>query len=183
MHHTDKYSQHSPIIWPIWLNAWVFNYKLSGCGFESCCCHLNFTCGACFKQGLPWHSGKLKSGFTLNLVCDMIVTYSQMHHTDKYSQHSPIIWPIWLNAWVFNYKLSGCGFESCCCHLNFTCGTCFEQGVPWYSGKLKSVDSPNNIQLFSYIPFPHCSPFLIDISLSCCILYQKKHFWMDSVKS
>ena len=48
IHRTDKYSQHSSIIWPVWLNGWVFVYKLSGCEFESCCCHLNFRFGACF---------------------------------------------------------------------------------------------------------------------------------------
>ena len=26
--------------------------------------------------------------FTLKCVCDMIITYSQMHCTDKYSQHT-----------------------------------------------------------------------------------------------
>ena len=38
--------------------------------------------------------------FVVNLkhVCDMTRTYSQMHHTDKYSQHSSIIWPVWLNG-------------------------------------------------------------------------------------
>ena len=34
---------------------------------------------------------------------------------------------IWLNGWVFVYKLSGCGFESGCSHLNFRFCTCFEQ--------------------------------------------------------
>ena len=69
MHRTDKYSQHRSIIWLVWLEGWVFIYKLSGCGFESCCCHLNFTYGTCFHQGVPWHSG-----FTLKLVGDMIIT-------------------------------------------------------------------------------------------------------------
>ena len=78
----------------------------------------------------------IERGFTLKVVRDMIITYSQMHLTDQYSQHSSIIWPAWLNGWVFVYKLSGCGFESRCCHLNFRYGACFEQGVPWYSGKL-----------------------------------------------
>ena len=41
-----------------------------------------------------------------------------MHRTDKYSQHSSVIWPVWLNSWVFVYELSGCGFESHCSHLN-----------------------------------------------------------------
>ena len=49
----------------------------------------------------------------------MIITYSQMHHTDKYSQHSSIIWPVSLNGWLFVYELIDCGFESRC--------TCFEQ--------------------------------------------------------
>ena len=42
-----------------------------------------------------------------------------MHRTDKYSQHSSIIWPVWLNGWVFVYELSGCGFESRCCRFIF----------------------------------------------------------------
>ena len=40
-----------------------------------------------------------------------------MHRTDKYSQHSSIIWPVWLNGWVFVYELNDCGFESRCSHL------------------------------------------------------------------
>ena len=47
-------------------------------------------------------------------VCDMIQKDSKLHHTDKYSQHSLIIWPVWLNGWVFIYELSACGFESHC---------------------------------------------------------------------
>ena len=43
--------------------------------------------------------------------------FFQMHHTDKYSQHSSIIWPVWLNGWVFIYELNGCGFESSCSHI------------------------------------------------------------------
>ena len=27
----------------------------------------------------------------------------------------------WLNGWVFVYELSGCGFESSCCHYVPTC--------------------------------------------------------------
>ena len=29
---------------------------------------------------------------------EMIITYSQMHRTDKQSQHSSFIWPVWLNG-------------------------------------------------------------------------------------
>ena len=40
----------------------------------------------------------VECGFTVERVGDMIRTYSQMHRTDKYSQHSSIIWPGWLNG-------------------------------------------------------------------------------------
>ena len=40
----------------------------------------------------------IECGFTLKRVRDMIRIYSQMHRTDKYSQHSSIIWPVWLNV-------------------------------------------------------------------------------------
>ena len=55
--------------------------------------------------------------FILERVDNMIIKYSQMHSTDKHSQHSSIIWPVWLNGWVFVYELSGCGFEPRCYHL------------------------------------------------------------------
>ena len=54
--------------------------------------------------------------FNLNLVRDMITTYSKMHRTDKHSQHNSTIWPVWLNGWVFVYKLTGCVLESLCSH-------------------------------------------------------------------
>ena len=76
-------------------------------------------------------------GFTLELVREMIKTYNQMHRTDKYSQLSSIIWPVWLNDWVFVYELSGCGFESRCSHLIFRYGACLEQGVHWHSGNCR----------------------------------------------
>ena len=76
----------------------------------------------------------IECGFTLKHVRDMIGTYSQMHHTEKYWQHSSIIWPVWLNGWVFVYELSGCVIVSCCNLLNFRYCACFEQGVSWHSG-------------------------------------------------
>ena len=77
---------------------------------------------------VPWHSGKtIECGFTLKLVRDMIIRHT--HNTAQSFR------PVWLNGWVFVYKLSSCGFESHCCHLNFRYGICFEQGVPWQTGK------------------------------------------------
>ena len=72
--------------------------------------------------------------FRVNL--QSVRTHIQMRSTDKYWQHSPIIWSVWLNGWVFIYELSGCGFESRCFHLNFRYGICFKQGFPSHSGKL-----------------------------------------------
>ena len=50
------------------------------------------------EQGVPPSSKEfldiqatIECGFTLKRVRDMIRTYSQMHRTDKYSQHSSII--------------------------------------------------------------------------------------------
>ena len=76
-------------------------------------------------------------GFTLKLVRDMIKTYNQMHRTEKYSQHSSIIWPVWPHGWVLVYEVSGCCVESRCSHLIFRYGACFEKGVPWHSGNCR----------------------------------------------
>ena len=38
----------------------MFVYKLSGCGFESYCSHLDFRYHACFKQEVPWDSGNYR---------------------------------------------------------------------------------------------------------------------------
>ena len=137
MHHTDKYSEHSSIIWSVWPNSWVFVDKLSGSVFGSTCSHLNFVFRDCFEQGVPWHSPNYRMWFTLKCVLDMTRTYSQKDRGDKYSEHSSIIWSVWPNVWVFVYKLSGYGFESSCSQFNFRFCSCFEQGVPWHSGNYK----------------------------------------------
>ena len=36
--------------------------------------------------------------FILKRIRDMMITYSQIHRTDKYSQHSSVIWPVWRNG-------------------------------------------------------------------------------------
>ena len=52
--------------------------------------------------------------------CGITRTYSQMHCADKHSQHSSIIWTVWLNGWVFVYELSDSGFESSCSQINMS---------------------------------------------------------------
>ena len=79
----------------------------------------------------------IECGFTLKFERDMIKTHIQIDCTDKYPQHSSIIWPVWLNRCVFVYELSGCGFESSRSHLKLKFLVNFEQGVPWYSGKYR----------------------------------------------
>ena len=49
--------------------------------------------------------------FTLKMVHDMIITYNQLHRTDKYSQQSSIICPTWLYGWVFVYELTQQTFQ------------------------------------------------------------------------
>ena len=88
---------------------------------------------------------------------------SQMHRTDKYSQQSSIIWPVWLNGWVSVYELSGCGSESSCSHLHFRFRTCFEQWVPWHSGNYRVLihsetctSYDKNIKFGFYFAFSNC---------------------------
>ena len=109
--------EHSSIIWPVWLNDWVFVYELSGCGFESRCCHLNSHIVPVLCKEILDIQATIKCRFTLKWVCDMIIIYSQTHRTDKYTQLSSIILLVWLNGFLFAYELSGCWFESRCCHL------------------------------------------------------------------
>ena len=40
----------------------------------------------------------IECGFTVKLVRDMTKKQSQMHGTDKYSEHSSIIRPVWANG-------------------------------------------------------------------------------------
>ena len=115
MHHTDKYSQHRSTIWLVWLNGWITRFKPSVFWISLLSLKLQIWHLLRARSSLAFRQA-IECGFILNLVGDMIITYSQMHHIDRYSQHSSVIWPVWVNGWVFNYKLSVCGFESCCYH-------------------------------------------------------------------
>ena len=129
MYRAGKPSQHSWINWPIWLNGWVFLYELSSSGFEYRSSNLNFRFCAWFEEGFPDIQATIDFGFWLKSIRDMIGTYSPMHHRDKYSQQSSIIWPIFLNGWVFLDRKSGCRFQSRSRHLNFRFCACFKQWV------------------------------------------------------
>ena len=113
-------------VWLVWLNCWVFVYELRGFGFESSCSHLNLRYHVCFEQGVPWDSGNYKvwihsetrTWHGKNRVkCTVEPNVQSQKRTVKHLEHSSIIWPVWLNGWVFVHKLSNCGFTSSCSHL------------------------------------------------------------------
>ena len=76
--HTDNYSQHSSIFWPVRLNGWVFIYELSGCGFESSRSHLISDLPPALSKEFLDIQGTIECGFTLKHVRDMTRTYSQL---------------------------------------------------------------------------------------------------------
>ena len=87
----------------------------------------------------------------------MIITCSQKHRTDKYSQHSSIIYPVWLNGWVFVYKLGGYGVKSRCCHWNLRYRACFKQRVFWFLLYAQDEGYRDilklNCRLFAFCPY------------------------------
>ena len=42
----------------------------------------------------------IECGFSVKRECDMKGTYSQTHRTDKYSENSWKILPVWQSGWV-----------------------------------------------------------------------------------
>ena len=69
----------------VWLNGWLFVYKLSGCGFKSCYSHLKFSVCTCFERGFSWHLGsyrvwihsKMRNWLGKNIIsCDILLPYT-----------------------------------------------------------------------------------------------------------
>ena len=81
----------------------TYLYGAFDCIFLSCHVRVFLSCHvapASSKEFLDIQA-TVECGFTLKRVRDMTRTYSQMHRTDKYSEHSSIIWPVRPNGWVF----------------------------------------------------------------------------------
>ena len=77
--HNHLVQKQTSIIQPIWLNDWVIVYEVSGCGFNSRYCHLNFKyCVYFCKTFLNIHATK-ECRSTLKRVHDMIITYSTIN--------------------------------------------------------------------------------------------------------
>ena len=66
--------------WGVWLNSWVFVYKLSGCGFEYRYSHLNFRYRSCFKQGVLEILATREFRFTLKRIRDLINNMQCISH-------------------------------------------------------------------------------------------------------
>ena len=73
-------------------------YELSGCEFEYGCSYLTLDIAPVSSKQFLDIQVSLECGFTLKRVRGMVRTHSQMHRTDKYSQHSSVIGPVWLNG-------------------------------------------------------------------------------------
>ena len=67
-------------------------YELSGSRFESSCSHLNFRFGACFEQGVPWHSGNYRV-----LIHSAI---RKWHDKNIQSIRASICWLIFKYGWA-----------------------------------------------------------------------------------
>ena len=132
-----KYSQHSSIIWPIWLNNSVFLYKLSGCWFRSSCSHSDVKFCASFEQEVSWHSGNYRMWIDSEKCkshdknIHSIVTYI-FQLTIKLDHLANL-----LNISVFLNEVSANRFKSCCMLLNVRFFAGFEQRFPWHSGNCR----------------------------------------------
>ena len=93
--------------------------QLNGVVFNSRFSHLNFRFRACLEQEVLAIQATIKCGFPLKLVREIIIRDSQIHHRVKYSQHSFLIWPGWLNFLEIVFELNGVVFESHYSDRNF----------------------------------------------------------------
>ena len=79
---------------------------------------------------------------------------------------------VWLNGWVFVYEqLSGCGFESCCCHLTLDM-------VPASSKEFLDIQANYRVWIHSETRTWHNNK-----TQSYYILHDKKHFIIKSANS
>ena len=110
MHLTDKYLQHSSIIWLVWVNGWVLVYELSGCEFDSRCCHLNLRYHACFgKEFLD-----IQVNYRVQIRSEMRTWHDKKLQTSEYI--TTFIKSLWKSDVRANIKL---------------CWTFFQWNVVW----------------------------------------------------
>ena len=110
------------------LTIWKQVYELSGCGFESRCCHLNFRYGACFKQGVlatllnhltslaKWssvHSRTKCLWVRILLLSEICVRNIFWNLPSEYlTCYNDLALAYWLNDWMIKYNMT-LGKPSC----------------------------------------------------------------------
>ena len=103
-------------------------------------CHV-YTCFRVNSHSKTWVSKNVKELFAWNrhdIWClgDCNGTQTHNHWVCKWTLNHLAKLTKWLSCFVSSY-LNGCGFKSCCSHLNFRYCTCFGQRVPWDSGNYR----------------------------------------------
>ena len=120
----------------IWLYVIVMSSKLSRMNLHSMVAWMSRNSlleTSISQQRVPWHSGNYRVYIYSEASTWHDITYRVIHRTNDCPKRSSIIWLIWLNGWVFACRVSGCGFKSAYCYLNFRYRVCFEQGVHLHS--------------------------------------------------
>ena len=137
------------------------------------------------KEFLDIHA-YIECTFTMKYVRDLIITYSQMHPRDKYSQLTSIIWSLWRNGWVLFYEQSGCGFESSYSHLIFLDPASFVRGVPWHWSKYRvwihsEMRTWGDINIQSKVPYREVLTtkinYLVSFTKWLSVRLRTKWFW------
>ena len=132
----------------------MFVYELSGCGFESCCCHIN----VCFERGVPWQSRDYRVSFTLKCICDMIRT-----HTFSYFNHGfqAVCDIIYINWWVYiiNKIVQGLFIWPL-----FVCPDCFYWIDNWCFQYFRGTIVTNWLIQSNLSAIPDCQIFSVQIA-------------------
>ena len=124
--------------WRCW-GTFIVDLEEVRVSWENCCYHVTYAFSEWIYtlklpecQGIPCS----KQARLWKRVHDMIITYSQMDCTGKNSQHSLIIWSVWLNSWVFVFKQSGLWVRISLLSLKPQISRLKER-VPWRSGNYR----------------------------------------------
>ena len=95
---------------------------------------------SCDNNGIRTHN-HLVGKQTLNHLAKLTIWLSYVVSTYLYVAFDCMLLSCHVHVSKWIYELSGRGFESRCCHLNFKYRACFEQGVPWHLGNQRTVCS------------------------------------------
>ena len=169
--HVTYAFQSQSTVRPARLNGWEFIYELSGCGFEPSFSHLNFRFCACFKQGVPWHSGN----YGVCIHSETRVWHdkniqSNVQCTDKYSQHSSIkaslaswlslhLWTKWLWVWVQLHPLFLISFHILIWYIMFFCPSNYHHHTFSVKSLRKQISFPlrsSVVNMQCFLPDIHC---------------------------